>query len=74
MIEFGELPVGWSLTSLGELVLDISYGYTASATAHPVGPKFLRITDLQNNSVNWDSVPFCSCGQVDKYKLKKREV
>lgn len=74
MINFSELPLGWSLTSLGELVISISYGYTASATDHPVGPKFLRITDLQNNSVNWDTVPFCNCDQVDKYKLKKGDI
>ncbi len=74
MIEFDELPLSWSLSSLGELVIDISYGYTASSTAHPVGPKFLRITDIQNNSVNWGAVPFCSCEQLDQYKLKKGDI
>ena len=74
MIEFYNLPLGWSLTSLGELVLNIQYGYTASATEQAIGPKFLRITDLQNNSVNWDTVPFCPCDEIDKYKLKKGDI
>ena len=46
------LPKGWEETTLGKIVLSISYGHTASSTEVPVGPKFLRITDLQNNSVN----------------------
>jgi len=74
VIEFYNLPLGWSLTSLGELVLNIQYGYTASATEQAIGPKFLRITDLQNNSVNWDTVPFCPCDEIDKYKLKKGDI
>jgi type I restriction enzyme S subunit len=43
------------LTSLSE----ISYGYTESAISEPIGPRFLRITDIQDNRVNWDAVPFC---------------
>ena len=34
---------------------------TASATQEPNGPKFLRITDIQNGAVNWDTVPWCEC-------------
>jgi len=67
--ELTELPQGWKWTTLGEFVLNIQYGHTASATYEPVGPKFLRITDLQDNSVAWDSVPFCECDEVEKYKL-----
>ena len=36
-----------------------------------IGPKFLRITDIQDDGVNWDSVPFCKINDTDleKYKL-----
>ena len=74
MINFGELPEGWILTSLGDLVITIQYGYTASATEQQIGPKFLRITDLQNNSVDWNTVPFCNCDEIEKYKLKKGDI
>lgn len=74
MIDFAELPCGWILTSLGDLVISIQYRYTTSATEQSIDPKFLRITDLQNNSVNWDTVPFCSCNEVDKYNLKKGDI
>ena len=49
----------------------INYGYTESASSEAVGPKFLRITDIQNDCVNWDSVPYCIIGASDlsKYRL-----
>ena len=37
----------------------ISYGYTESAFREIIGPKFLRITDIQDGSVDWESVPYC---------------
>lgn len=70
------LPVEWLLTKLDSLAVDISYGYTASSTSENVGPQMLRITDIQNNQVNWQDVPFC---QIDedkkaKYKLEKGDL
>jgi len=72
--ELMELPERWEETTLGQIVLGISYGHTASSTETPVGPKFLRITDLQNNSVDWDTVPYCECDSIEKYKLKKGDI
>ncbi|PSB27059.1 restriction endonuclease subunit S [Stenomitos frigidus] len=72
--ELIELPERWEETTLGQIVLGISYGHTASSTETPVGPKFLRITDLQNNSVDWDTVPYCECDSIEKYKLKKGDI
>ena len=45
--------------SLAEICESIDYGVTASASSAPVGPKFLRITDIQDGDVNWDTVPYC---------------
>lgn len=45
--------------SLGEISEQIDYGVTASADPDPVGPKFLRITDIQNGAVDWQTVPHC---------------
>ena len=53
------LPVGWIETTVGEIAKDIGYGFTAKANSSPVGPRLLRITDIQNGSVQWDSVPYC---------------
>jgi type I restriction enzyme S subunit len=46
---------------LGDIAESIEYGVTASASSQPVGPKFLRITDIQDGSVDWNSVPWCEC-------------
>jgi type I restriction enzyme S subunit len=52
--------------SLAKISQKVDYGVTASADANPVGPKFLRITDIQGGMVDWPSVPYC---QADERKL-----
>ncbi len=66
----------WHKTTIGELSLSIQYGYTQSATKSPVGPRFLRITDIQNHSVDWESVPYCEADTkvIEKYKLKEGDI
>ncbi|MDF1723263.1 MAG: restriction endonuclease subunit S [Alcanivorax sp.] len=46
---------------LQEIADKVDYGVTASAVDSPVGPKFLRITDIQDGRVDWKSVPWCDC-------------
>lgn len=58
-----ELPKGWFEATVGILSQDISYGFTTSASSTPNGPKFLRITDIQNGTVDWKAVPFCKVRQ-----------
>lgn len=62
----------WKHTTLGDISLRKQYGYTESASQDEVGPKFLRITDIQNDFINWDTVPFCPISESDfeKYKLE----
>src|SRR6266404_4781905 len=54
----------------------IQYGHTASAVAKPTGPRFLRITDIQNGTVDWNSVPSCDivAEDVPKYRLSKGDL
>lgn len=67
----GKFPEGWVSPQLDEIATDINYGYTASSTSENIGPKMLRITDIQDNKVDWNSVPFCKIedNQKDKYLL-----
>ena len=44
----------------------INYGYTSKASFNNGAYKLLRITDIQNNSVDWNMVPYCD---VDSKKL-----
>lgn len=55
---------------------DTQYGYTDSSSFEPVGPKFLRITDIKDNNVNWDEVPYCQINADDlkKYKLHSGDI
>ncbi|NQY65225.1 MAG: restriction endonuclease subunit S [Alteromonadaceae bacterium] len=66
-----ELPSGWNNTQLKVISSDVSYGYTASSSQEKIGPHLLRITDIQNNQVNWSTVPFC---QIDEIKLPQYKV
>ncbi|RJS80482.1 hypothetical protein CW713_07600 [Methanophagales archaeon] len=70
------LPEGWRWVRLGDMCEKPQYGYTASAESKPVGPKFLRITDIQDGQVNWDTVPYCSCTviDIDKYLLEPGDI
>ncbi|WP_201860150.1 restriction endonuclease subunit S [Microvirga soli] len=68
------VPTNWELTTLGSLAEDISYGYTASATPDPVGPKLLRITDIQEGQVDWTTVPHCREGASPKFFLQDSDI
>lgn len=59
--EIGEIPVDWEVSRVENVSKSIQYGYTASASNDPIGPKLLRITDIQEGRVNWNSVPYCKC-------------
>lgn len=65
---------GWIEARVGDFCEPPQYGYTASATTEEVGPRFLRITDIQDGRVNWDSVPFCRCLTPDQYLLRDDDI
>lgn len=66
----------WLIASLKEISIDVSYGYTESASNEKVGPHFLRITDIQNGVVDWSSVPYCYVTQEnhEKYRLANGDI
>ena len=52
-----EIPESWEWTTICEIASSILYGVSESAKESG-NYKLLRITDIQNNKVNWESVPF----------------
>lgn len=66
----------WQTNKLGDICEDISYGYTESAVWENIGPKFLRITDIQNDFINWNTVPCCPITKENhaKYKLEVGDI
>ena len=61
---------------LVEIAETIQYGFTASAQPEPVGPRFLRITDIVPERLSWDTVPFCAISNEDhdKYRLMDGDI
>lgn len=72
----GFIPEDWKISKLGDECEKPQYGLTASALQKNTNIKLLRITDIQNDNVNWSSVPYCECTDSDypKYKLYKDDL
>lgn len=70
-----EIPEGWESLKLKSLV-QTQYGFTASADFKTTGIKFLRITDIAQSQINWESVPNCKVPskELDKYLLKYGDI
>jgi type I restriction enzyme, S subunit len=66
----------WKKVNLGLISKEKTYGYTASASVYPVGPKFLRITDIQDEFIDWSKVPYCQIRKKEnnRYKLFKKDI
>ena len=71
-----EVPYGWEWARLSSITRRIHYGYTASAKSDLKDVRLLRITDIQNNFVDWPSVPGCEIAKedVDQYQLERGDI
>ena len=75
--ERGPIPEHWEVGTLGQLCRKPQYGYTQTAKQEPVGPKFLRITDINKTPwIEWESVPHCEITpeDFDKYCVHPGDV
>lgn len=74
--EIGLMPKSWQVRTVKNTCEKPQYGYTESASDKPIGPKFLRITDITDKGVDWLKVPYCKCPQelINKYKLEKGDI
>ena len=62
-----DVPEGWVWTEISEIASTINYGVSESAKA--IGKyRLLRITDIQDGKVSWESVPFTDYPE-DKAKV-----
>ena len=76
MSEKGTLPIGWRRVAIKDMADSIQYGLTASAAERKDGPRFLRITDIQDGRVDWSTVPSCDIPkeQIPKFKLSSGDL
>lgn len=74
--ELGLIPEGWEVKRLDEFYKNSQYGYTQSSSLEKIGPKFLRITDIQGGNVQWENVPYCISSDKDfeKYRIVKGDL
>jgi type I restriction enzyme, S subunit len=70
------VPKGWAWARLEMISRRIHYGYTASAKKDLLDVRLLRITDIQDNHVDWATVPGCviSPSQVEQYRLETGDI
>ena len=62
-----------NFSKLEKLIVDTQYGYNASALKSGAN-KFLRISDITDGKVNWESVPYCDCSDEETYLLKTNDL
>jgi type I restriction enzyme, S subunit len=55
---------------LRDVCASVDYGFTASANNQPVGPHFLRITDIVGSALNWEEVPYVTVNEKERSKYR----
>ena len=70
-----EIPQGWEWERWGNIALSIQYGYNAPALERG-DIKMVRISDIHDNVVQWENVPFCNIEacDIDTYLLKENDI
>ena len=58
---------------LESMIEGTQYGYNASGLQSGKN-KFLRISDIHQSKVNWETVPFCNCDDEKTYLLKNEDI
>ena len=70
-----EIPKSWEWARWGAIAESIQYGFNAPAQENGK-IKMVRISDIQNNNVLWERVPFCDIADTDIpiYLLRKNDI
>jgi Type I restriction modification DNA specificity domain. len=75
--ELGKIPRGWRVGTLGGVSMKVQYGFTAPAQEAAVGPRFLRIKDINKSAwIDWMTVPYCEIEPKtqEKYQLQPGDI
>ena len=70
-----EIPSSWEWERWGNISQSIQYGYNAPALENG-DIRMVRISDIQNNKVLWENVPFylINTSEIETYLLKVNDI
>lgn len=70
-----EIPNNWKWVRWGKLSQSIQYGYNAPAKQEG-RIKMVRISDIQDGKVLWDTVPYCDIDEteIESYLLHENDI
>ena len=70
-----EIPNSWEWERWGNISQSIQYGYNAPALENG-DIRMVRISDIQNNKVLWENVPFCliNTSEIETYLVKVNDI
>ena len=73
--DIGSIATDWKVVPLKDVAEKPQYGLTAKA-AKSGDTKFLRITDITDQGVNWATVPYCSAPKkkIDMCRLESGDI
>lgn len=69
------IPATWSWIKSKMILRNIQYGFNGAGL--PSGTvKMLRITDIQNNKVDWNALPYCAISNeaINDYQIEKDDL
>jgi type I restriction enzyme S subunit len=66
----------WPRVMLGAVCEKPQYGAIAKGSIEPIGPRFVRQTDIVSGRIDWNSVPFCDLLSSDfkKYAIHPGDI
>ena len=69
------VPSSWSWIKAKAILKSLQYGFNGSGLTEGK-VKMLRITDIQNNSVNWETLPYCSICEdlLSDYQISTNDI
>ena len=70
-----EIPDSWEWERWGNISQSIQYGYNAPALNNG-DVRMVRISDIQNGNVQWESVPYCNIpeSEIANYLLSENDI
>lgn len=70
-----DIPDNWEWVRWGDISNSVQYGYNSPAMDYG-NAKMVRISDIQNNRIIWDNVPYCKIddNEIDTYILHDTDI